>query len=867
MEPHHSDIIHDLLNSLKAGGAQDAIITFEDDGPSKTLSYAALDGLVGGFAHALGERGLGGGVAVAILAENGIAAIVARLSLLSIGAVAVNLDPDASLDELRRELKISGSKSLIATQRYLEPARSMTGGSVPVLTLDREELERCARLKASTPVTVTFDDAAALFFTSGTTGPPKAVPLTRRNISATIHTVKELKLIGQNDRIFLPLPLHHSYPFLIGLLVTLASGATLVLPAALTGPQLAHAIRDGRVSVIVGVPRLYEALWQSIEAQLHARGAVSWRLFESALGLSSFVQRLIGLPLGRLLFRPLHRRLGPRLRIFASGGARLDARIAARLVGLGFVVLEGYGLVETASVSTFNPPGRARLGSVGLPAPDVEIRIDEPDREGQGEILIRGPGVFPGYLHDAEATARAFARGGWFRSGDLGRRDRDGYLYITGRLKEIIVLPDGKKIAPEELEAVYSASPFVGEIALLETREGLQALVVPNVSELGKVSASPENAIRVALAEIGQALPPYQRLSGFALRHEPLPRTHLGKYARRALPALFEQARRHERKPSAQMTDADQLLLEDPLARALWNWLHERFSGQAFDLETSPQLDLGIDSLGWVELGLAIQKRFNVALPEETISRIVTLRDLIKAVRDVAQSAPTKPRLEEALEEAEAWVAAPSPWRVLVAQLMLGIVRLSARLFFHLRAYGVENIPSSRPLIIAANHASDLDPLMLAASLPYAILKDAYWGGDAARLFSSPVRRWFSRTVHVFPIDDRAPAASLARARAILDKGKILLWFPESWRSPNGALQRFLPGIIRLLREQGALVVPAHISGTFDALPRQARIPRFVPIKVRFGQPLSLSAVEELAADATDPGLAEALRRQVAVLA
>lgn len=866
-----SDVLRALLLSLEARGDHDAIIAFAADGAAAPLSYAALASLTARFAHKLRGHGVTAGAAVGVLAENGVPGIVARLALIALGAVAINPDPDSPAEEIKRELTLARAALLLATPQFLKSAQRAFNGALPIVRIDRESLDGAppAAPASLAPERVPVDDPAAIFFTSGTTGPPKGVPLSRRNMGATVQSLERLKLLRASDRVLLPLPLHHSYPFLVGLLVTLASGATLVLPAGLSGPQLGHALRAGEVSVIVGVPRLYEALMQSIESRLRAEGAPARLLFEAMLRCAMLARRAFGIPLGRLLFRPLYRKLGPRLSLMASGGARLDAEVAARLEGLGFTVLEGYGLVETASVSTFNPPGRTRLGSVGLPAPGVEIRIDAPDEDGQGEILIRGPNVFAGYLRDDEATARAFAEGDWFRSGDIGRLDRDGYLWVTGRKKEIFVLPDGKKIAPEELEAVYGASPLVREVALLETPDGVQALVVPNLEALRDSAASPEDAIRVALSEIAQTLPPFKRLAGFALQREPLPRTHLGKYARRALPALFVQAKRHERKPAGVTTAEDQTLLDDPKLRPVWDWLQARFAGRALDLDTSPQLDLGIDSLGWVALSLDIKRQFGIELSEEAVARIVTLRDLLRAVAQApaAAAAPEAPPARDAAEEMRALLAPPGFLRRTAALALFAAVWIAARLLFRLEAQGAEKIPASRPLIIAANHASDLDPFVLAASLPLSLLQDCYWGGDAARLFGTRARRAFARTVHVFPIDDRAPLASLARARAVLEAGKALIWFPESWRSPNGALQRFLPGVGRLLRETEAAVVPAYISGTFAALPRHARRPRLVPVRVTFGALLSFQALRAKAGENTDSALANALREEIAKLA
>jgi long-chain acyl-CoA synthetase len=230
--------------------------------------------------------------------------------------------------------------------------------------------------------------------------------------------------------------------------------------------------------VLIGVPRLYRALAAGVRARAEGAGRLAAALFRAGAALSTWLRRRLGLRLGKLLLRPLHRQLGPRLRVLVSGGAALDPDLAWELEGLGWQIATGYGLTETAPMLTLDRPGKARIGSVGRPLPGVEIRIDPsagPDtprqpetgradpRRQEGEILARGPGVFAGYRHLPEKTAEAFTDDGWFRTGDLGYLDGDGYLYVTGRVATRITTEGGKKFQPDDVEAAYQANPVLRE--------------------------------------------------------------------------------------------------------------------------------------------------------------------------------------------------------------------------------------------------------------------------------------------------------------------------------------------------------------------------------------------------------------------
>ncbi len=873
--------LQDVLAGLNRWPDAPAIVSFRD-GTKETLTYSELNNLARRLAAGLIAHGISVGEPVGIYADNRPEAVAVRLALIAAGVMMVSIDQDLRPEQLAHVLEDSGCQLVFTLVGDLPRVRQSCGETLEVFLLDCEENEATAAEswrsllvnQTANQRAVSGDEIAALFYTSGTTGPSKAVPLSHENIAGNLDALLALRLVGPGDRILLPLPLHHSYPFIVGMLTPLAAGAAVVMPSEVTGPAIQTALRDGKPTVMIGVPRLYEALYAGIEGRIAGRGKLALRLFRLFLQLSMGAQHRFGLRVGRRLFAAVHNGLAPTLRVLVSGGARLDPEIGRRLEGLGWQVLSGYGLVETASISTFNPPGRARLGSAGIPAPGVEVRIDNPDPAGRGEVLIKGPNVFRGYHNNPDANRTAFTKDGWFRSGDLGVRDEDGYLYIVGRVKEMIVLADGKNIAPEEVEALYQETPYVQDIAVIERAGALAGLVVPEFEAVRAAgSVRIEDLIRVSFAELARQLPTYQRLSDFAITREEMPRTHLGKLRRYRLPEIYERAQRGEGLPSAPLSESDRELLRSPRVGALWNWLERRFEGRTLTPDTSPQLELGIDSLAWVALGLEIENRLGFHLSEEALARVITLRDLLEAVQALPEASKTAEEISSnarrrLLAERDRLLAPTGPWLTVIGRILHSIVRLVAKAVFHLRVEGLREVPKSGPLIIAANHASDLDPFMIGAALSFGHMREAYWGADLTRAFSHPILGRLARVIHLFPVDDRAPAASLEIGAVVLERGHILIWFPEEWRSPTGELQRFLPGVAHLAIKTDTPIVPAYIDGTFKAMPRTRRIPRPAPIRVVFGAPISAVELEAKGrGDDREERICMALRDHVAALA
>ncbi len=903
--------LRDLIDRLEDQPAGPAVIAHGPNG-AEVWSRGELADRALRVASGLRRSGLGADEVVGLLAPPRPEWVLAFLAIVGAGGIALPLSEQITAPELERILRHSGCRRICATKPFVRILESLTGPSdqgssdaVPprraIIRLDddgdRAEAgpNHWRRLLHDQPAVLPElepDQLAVLAYTSGTTGTPKGVPLSHANLAANINALLHERLAGPDDRALLPLPLHHAYPLTVGLLTGLAAGAAVVLPSGISGPEISHALADCRCTIMVGVPRLYEAMLSGIESRVNGRSAAIRGAYRRLLALSIFLQRRFGWRLGRRLFWPLHRRVGPELRLLASGGAKLEPEVASRLEGLGWEVLTGYGLTETAPILTFNPPGRARLETAGLPVEGVELRFepqedaapgDAAPEAGQprpvgaaaasrptGEIQARGRNVFGGYWHNPEATQEAFTADGFFRTGDLGYLDGEGYLHISGRSKELIVLAGGKNIFPDEIEAVYAESPSIHELAVLEQSGRLVGLIVPELEALRAGSEDElRQRLRAEIEERSRRLASWQRLGDFAVTKEALPRTQIGKLRRHELGPLFERAKAGAGAPAAppELSARDRALLNSAELGEVWRWLQDRFEPRPIALDSSPQLDLGLDSFDWMSLTMELGERFGAQLSEDAVARVTTLRDLLVEVERATESPGAAAEIRELEPGQERWLQ-PQGWplRVLAAALF-ALNRLIMRGLFRLRVEGREQLPAEGPYLLAPNHASYLDPFALAAALSWSELRRLHWAGWTGLLFRGPLTRLFSRATRVLPVDpERGLTSTLPLGLAALERGSGLVWFPEGARSTDGRLHRFLPGVGLLLERTGVPAMPVFIGGSFAAWPPGRRWPRLRPILVRFGRPMRL---EE---DGSSPNgerhrrIADRLHDQVAAL-
>lgn len=828
----------------------------------RRLSYGELIRQSRLLAAALLRNGLDTGGRVAILSENRPEWAVAYFAVMAAGGTAVPLDVQLGDTEVANVFRHAECRMAIASGKQADRLVDLAGRdalSAVVVDLDaaadgdRTLAFRAAlanrEISPSLPC-VEGQALASILYTSGTTGTPKGVMLSHRNFLANAESVMKFRLIDREDNLLSVLPLHHAFPFTVQLIV-LFTGGRITFPPSLRGPDLLACMHETGVTALVAVPQLFYLLHKGIVDQIDRRPVPARLLLRLLLRLCGAL-RPAGINLGRLVFAQVHRRFGGRIRIMASGGARLDPLIARDFLALGFTLTEGYGLTETAPVVAFNPLGRVRPGSVGVPLPGVELQIVDAGPDGTGEIAVRGPNVMQGYYRLPEATSEVL-RDGWFLTGDLGYLTPDGYVVITGRAKEVIVLSSGKNIYPEEIEEQYLKSGYIKEICLtpqISDRggaavEGLLALVLPDLDFFrAKGLTSIAETIRWDMENVGRDLPAYKRPTALRIVREAFPRTRLGKIQRHLVQQrLGTEGSDEERRADP---EAGRPAQEDEVGRHVLAYLRDATKRPVVRLDDNLELDLGLDSLARVEMLAALEGLLNLKIPDEVAAELFTVQDVLEQLRSLrtggSASGTTERRrgwgeiLAETPPEVAALVDTSSRRSTtVITAFSRGLCTAVLRGIYTLRADGLENIPKTGPFVLVANHCSYFDAFILATALPYVVAQQVFYLGFEW-FFRGPILAWWARGVRVIPVDmDNFLVRALQASARILRDGKVLCLFPEGERSADGQVRPFRKGTGILVRELGVPVLPAYITGAFEAWPRGRAWPRVHPLRVRFG--------------------------------
>ena len=864
-----------LLDDFRRFGREKAIVRYVGN-RRRVSSYEEIARLAGRFAALLTARNIGQGDRVVLWAENGAEWIAAFYGCMLRGVLAVPLDAYGTPEfaarvaaDVRPSL-IVGDAALVLTLEGEWP--KLFFDEWPAVLPD-EEAGPVMGLSRDTPLQI--------LFTSGTTGEPKGIVHTHGNVLASLEPIEEAaRGYLRYERLVHPLrflhtlPLSHVFGQTMGLWVPPIFAAEVHFESRLTASRLIETIRRERISVFIGVPRVLAMLKNHLETEFP--------------GLSARLATSQGISAAKRWwrFRDIHAAFGFKFWAFITGGGALPGPIEQFWNALGFVLVQGYGMTETAALITLNHPFRVARGTIGKPLPGREVKL-QPD----GEVLVRGPMVSPATWSGGLLHPRT---GEWLATGDLAEAQATGELRFLGRKSEVIVTGAGVNLHPEDLEAALEQEPEVAACAVVP----VQTPFGPEPCAVLALRGSPER-VSAVLQRANARLAESQRIRRWELWPEPdLPRTSTGKVKRATVTAwLAERESGVGRATSVASTD----WLLTLIARITGEGPPDNHEplGQNHDLLLAE--DLHLDSLGRVQLLDALEERLGVALNEEEYARVETLGGLrqfvtgfgkteaevsrpIRELEDAqnlnASNLTLDTQESETQHQAEArsspvashYVYPHWPWLRPLRWIRAAFVECVMQPLVWLLAgprvvwtSGTRKLDITDPMLIIVNHVTTYDVPLLLFALPKAMrdrtavamsgerLEDFRHARNMEPRWLNPLGppAWLLITAlfNVFPLPrQRDFQRSFAHAGQALDRGFHVIVFPEGTRSPDGALANFRPGIGLLVKQSSVAVLPVALRGLGDLKTRRRGWFRSETIEVRVGEPIRFAVNEPEAA-------------------
>ncbi|HJS50322.1 MAG TPA: AMP-binding protein, partial [Pyrinomonadaceae bacterium] len=852
---------------------------------------------------------------VALMGENHPSWALAYLGVLYRGSVCVPLDPQGEIETLTNFIENSEAKLAFIGSDQVEKFQQIEeklGYHIPAVVWDvsapprrrdaenrigngqndshiKNDLSASSRLSGAQNGFYSFsewsatdypesfakelpkadgDDIALLIYTSGTTGTPKGVPLTHGNIVAELEGINEVLKLTDKETILSLLPLFHVYLQIVNLWVATTYGCEVGYLRELSPSELSSAMKAFKPTILTTVPRLWYVFHKKIFDAVETKPKIVRALFRSMLASNRLSRRVFGLNPGPIFFSRVHDSFGGKLRLAVTAGSRFDDNVARDFHDLGFTIIQGYGLTETSGAATATHEDDNRVGSVGKPMKGAEIKLGELDKEGVGEVLIKGPIVFKGYYRNPAATDEAFTSDGWFRSGDLGRIDKHGHLHIVGRSKDVIVLPSGKNVHPEDLEVHYLRAPEVAELAIVgvadtsESRAGAEKLIavaVPDFEYLRQAHiANSKEAIRYALDNLGRELPEYQRVRDYIVRAEPLPRTATRKIKRFELREAIERGMMGvglPEKKTWQTTKEDSAILGSNVGQIVISVIHQHSrNGNQVHPKMNLEIDLGLDSLARAEVFAALEQAFQTEFTADEAAAAITVAGVVSLAKETELGQRLERRENISITADLNWssiiknadddlpevrdVLRKRPLFEAFVYFVYRCFNLFCRVFMRLEVEGIERLENLKPpYLVCPNHQSFLDPFVLCSNYPFHVFRNVFHVG-AGMFFGSRIMRLVAKMLNVVPIDQEAQLLRAIKAGAIgLKHGKILHIYPEGERAFDGHLHQFKKGAAILATELDVPIVPVALDGMHKVWARRSRRIRPAKVKIRIGEP------------------------------
>lgn len=541
----------------------------QEDGTYRKFDYKDFYDAVKKVGAFLIKEGIKKNDKVILVSENRPEWPIVYFGVTNIGAVIVPLDPKLEHAEIKNLVENSDSIILFSSEQLMGKVDQIKDGltkikrivnidtELPKIIGDPVSSEIAAEI-VSAENNVRLEDLLSIIYTSGTTGNPKGVMLTNKNVMSDATMASPIFwMLGPGDSFLSVLPNYHTFETM-AMFYALLKGCCTTYAESLKSYNLLRNMQETRANIICAVPLLYKLFSEGIDRQIDEKGVPAKILFKILFAISKASKSLLHKNIGKKLFGMVQKKFGGNIKFFVSGGAALDPDIIRKFDLMGFTIVQGYGLTETSPILSACTLDNNIFGSVGKPLPGIEIKINNPSKDGIGEIIAKGPNVMIGYYKN-EAASKEVLKDGWFYTGDLGRFDEKGNLYITGRCKDVIVLGSGVNVYPDEVEFTLSKSPFVSEICVFghvikggihSGMEEVHAAVVPNMEcfaswALKTGSTLNDEMIKKVIVgeldQLGECLTSYKRIVKYHITREQLPKTATRKIKRFVVKNMFAE--------------------------------------------------------------------------------------------------------------------------------------------------------------------------------------------------------------------------------------------------------------------------------------------------------------------------------------
>jgi long-chain acyl-CoA synthetase len=759
---------------------------------------------------------------IAIIAENRPEWVYALYGIWRASFIALPIDYLSTPEEIGYILKDADVSAIFCSEKTrvaVEKGLELSGKNSALINLDSIKINE--KTAAEEFIDPDNDTIAVIIYTSGTTGSPKGVMISFGNIRFLADTLAYGKngdknvIYKQDDVVAAILPFHHIYPLAAALIVPFCGGSHVAMVRELTADEILGVCQKYGATRIIGVPRLYSLFHKAIMGQIKKR-LIARILFSFA--------RLIGKrKFSKILFATVQKKFGGRVRAFLVGGSKMDVSISKDFETLGFAIMEGYGMTETSPAMTICSEHMYKIGTVGIVFPGGDIKIKD------GEFCYKGPNVMKGYFRRPAETAAMFDDEGYLHTGDRAEIDKNGFVTITGRIKEIIVLSNGKNINPEEMEnEILSAYTIIKDIGIIENEGILHAVIYPDFQKIrDDIIVNIRETIKWEIIDrYNSKAAHHKKIMDFTIVDHELPRTRIGKLRRFALKDMIAEKideRIHVAEPEFEEYHILKEKIEDMIGRPVHPGDHI-------------ELDLNMDSLDRVELQAQVEATFGFELKVEEISHHPQIADLAEYIKNHrTKNESEKTDWGSILRQK---IHFKIPKKTYMMRIMLFIVRPVFWFYLRIKAVGLEKIPRNSAVVFAPNHQSVLDGLILTALFKRRIRKRTYFFAKD-RNFNSGIKKFFANRANVILLNiNKNLKETLQQMATIADAGNNVVIFPEGARSRDGALMQFKKTFAIISKELGIPVIPVTIDGTYKLFSFGSFFPKPGTIKIRFHDPI-----------------------------